>query len=144
MESCAGCHGEKPAEEIRMPETVDYDGDGDTTEGVAGELETLAAALFTEIQAYAETTSALPIMYDPLTHPYFFADTDKNGEADVDDKGAAVRYNAFTPRLMRAAYNYQYSQKDPGAFVHNSKYVVQLLIDSIADLGGSVSTFTRP
>jgi hypothetical protein len=144
METCAGCHGEKPAEEIRMPETVDYDGDGDTTEGVAGEVETLVAALYTEIQKYAETVSGTPILYDTNAYPYFFIDADKNGEADVDGEGAALRYNAFTPRLMRAAYNFQYSQKDPGAFVHNSKYVVQFLIDSIDDLGGSVSAFTRP
>ena len=31
-----------------------------------------------------------------------------------------------------------------GAFVHNPTYVVQFLIDSIADLGGSVSGYTRP
>jgi hypothetical protein len=143
MEVCAGCHGEKPAEDIRMTE-VDYDGDGDTTEGVAGEIETLSTALYAEIQKYAETVSGVPILYDAQSNPYFFVDADKNGEADQDDKGASIRYNAFTPRLMRAAYNYQYSQKDPGAFVHNSKYVVQFLIDSIADLGGSVSGFTRP
>ncbi len=144
MEACAGCHGEKPAEEIRMPETVDYDGDGDVAEGVKGEIDTLSAALYAEIQKYAETVSLVPILYDGHTNPYFFVDADKNGEADKDDKGANVRYNAFTPVLMRAAYNYQYSQKDPGAFVHNSKYVVQFLIDSIADLGGTVSAYTRP
>ncbi|HMB23956.1 MAG TPA: hypothetical protein VKP08_14035, partial [Anaerolineales bacterium] len=65
--------------------------------------------------------------------------------ADVDDKGASVNFSGnWTPRLLEAAYNYQYTQKDPGAFVHNPKYVIQFLIDSIADLGGDVSKYTRP
>ena len=55
-----------------------------------------------------------------------------------------MRFASFTPRLLRATYNYQYVQKDPGVFVHNPKYVFQFLIDSIADLGGDVSGYTRP
>jgi len=145
VEICAGCHGTDQVEEIRAPgDTVDYDGDGNTTEGTKGEMETLAEALYAEIQAYAEATAGTPIVYDSHSYPYFFVDADKNGEPDKNDEGASVRYNAFTPRLMRAAYNYQYSQKDPGAFVHNPKYVFELLIDSIADLGGDVSAYTRP
>src|SRR5690606_24465901 len=34
----------------------------------------------------------------------------------------------------KAAYNYQVSLKDPGAFAHNGKYIIQLLYDSVADL----------
>ncbi len=45
---------------------------------------------------------------------------------------------------MKAAFNYQYVQKDPGAFVHNPKYVLQFMYDSIADLGGDVKGMTRP
>ena len=143
LESCATCHGDAAPEEIRMSD-VDYDGDGDTTEGVAGEIQTLAEALYAEIQAYAETTAGTPIIYDSHSHPYFFVDADKDGAVDTNDEGDAVRFASFTPRLMRAAYNYQYSQKDPGAFVHNPKYVIQFLIDSIEDLGGDVSNYTRP
>ena len=39
---------------------------------------------------------------------------------------------------MRAAYNYQFVLKDPGAFAHNGNYAAQLLIDSLADLGAKV------
>ena len=127
-----------------VPQNWYYDGDGDVTEGIKGEIDTLAEALYAEVSAYAETKSALPLVYDSHSHPYFFVDADKNGEADKDDKGANVRYNAFTPRLLRAAFNYQYVQKDPGAFVHNPKYIVQILIDSIEDLGGDVTKYTRP
>ncbi len=40
---------------------------------------------------------------------------------------------------MKAAYNYQFVTKDPGAFAHNPAYAAQLLHDSIADLGTRVS-----
>jgi len=59
---------------------------------------------------------------------------DGDGEADKNAEGASVGYNTWTPRLLKAAYNYQYSQKDPGAYVHNGLYVMQALYDSIADL----------
>ncbi len=145
LEICAGCHIGKKLEEIRAPlDTTDYDGDGNTTEGMKGEVDTLGQALYAEIQKYAEAKSKLAIVYDGHSNPYFFVDADKDGKADKDDKGAAIRYNAWTPRLLKAAFNYQYVQKDPGAFVHNPRYVIQFLIDSIADLGGDVSKYTRP
>jgi hypothetical protein len=129
VEACAGCHGTEEVETIRMT-APDYDGDGDTSEGVKGELDTLAEALFAQIQVYAEGTGN-PIEYNAAAYPYFFG---------ADGEG----YAAWTPRLLKAAYNYQYYQKDPGAFVHNGKFVAQFLIDSIEDLGGDVSTYTRP
>jgi hypothetical protein len=45
---------------------------------------------------------------------------------------------------MKAAFNYQLSRKDPGAWAHNFDYVAQLLYDGIADLGASVTNLTRP
>ena len=129
VEACAGCHGTSEVENIRL-NAPDYDGDGDTTEGVKGELDTLAEALYAEIQKYAEGTGN-PITYNAAAYPYFFG---------ADGKA----YAAWTPRLLKAGYNYQYYQKDPGAFVHNGKFVAQFLIDSIADLGGNVSGYNRP
>jgi hypothetical protein len=146
LEACAGCHGDAKPEEIRFnTDTTDWDGDGDVTEGVAGEIQTLSDALYAEIQSYAENTVGIPLVYNSASHPYFFVDADKDGEPDKNDKGATVNYNGnWTPKLVKAAFNYQYTQKDPGAFVHNPKYVIQFLIDSIADLGGDVSKYTRP
>ncbi|MBE7433869.1 MAG: hypothetical protein HS100_08120 [Anaerolineales bacterium] len=129
VESCETCHGTTNPEEIRETE-VDYDGDGDVTEGIKGELDTLAEALFAQMQSYAEANGGA-ITYDSQAYPYFFG---------ADGK----QYATWTPRLVKAAFNYQYSQKDPGAFVHNPKYVIQILIDSIEDLGGDVSKYTRP
>jgi hypothetical protein len=110
-----------------------------------GEIETLAQALYAQIQTYAKGKAGTGLVYDTNAYPYFYADKDGDGQPDKNDKGAPVAYNGtWTPRLLRAAFNYQYSQKDPGLYVHNPKYVIQFLIDSIADLGGNVSAYTRP
>mgnify|MGYP001224116067 CR=1 FL=1 len=130
---CAGCHGEGHHHEYRMREG-DFDGDGDAAEGIGQEVEGMMEALYAAMQAYAESNpNTAPLVYDPQSYPYYFTDT---GDS----------YQTFTPRLLRAAYNYQYAQKDPGAFAHNPDYVLQILYDSIQDIGGSaaVANMTRP
>lgn len=129
VEACATCHGTSDPTTVRES-PVDYDGDGNLAEGIKGEVDTLADALFAQIQTYAEANGGA-IAYDPHVYPYF---------SGADGKS----YAAWTPRLLKAAFNYQYIQKDPGAYVHNPKFVMQFLIDSIEDLGGDVSTYTRP
>jgi hypothetical protein len=145
---CADCHeGVETAEDletIRVSET-DYDGDGDVTEGIAGEIDTMAEALMVAIQAYANNNAATDsIVYDSHGYPYFFIDTNGDGEATPDEANYGNRYVTWTPDLLRAAYNYQYSQKDPGAYAHNAQYVMQVLYDSLADMGGDVTGMTRP
>ena len=81
-------------------------------------------------------------MYDAATYPYFLADADGDGKGDTKD-GATVAYPNWSARLLKAAYNLQFSVKDPGAFVHNGKYIVELLHDSIEDLGGDVTKLAR-
>jgi hypothetical protein len=129
-ESCATCHGTEDAQAIRYGDPVDYDGDGDMAEGIAGEVATLQEALYTAMQTYAEAHGGA-LEYKAASYPYFFG---------ADGKS----YATWTPNLMKAAYNYQYSLKDPGAFAHNAKYVIQFLIDSIEALGGDITTYTRP
>ena len=51
---------------------------------------------------------------------------------------------AWTAALAKAAFNYQLSRKEPGAWAHNFDYMAQLLYDSTADLGGDVSKLRRP
>ena len=60
-------------------------------------------------------------------YPYFFDD-------------AGERYGSWTPRLAKAAYNYQASLKDPGRYAHGGKYTIQLLYDSIEDLNKAIAT----
>lgn len=130
VEACETCHDTTDPTAIRGEATADYDGDGDVTEGIKGEVATLAEALYAQLQVYTAANGGA-ITYNPAAYPYFFG---------ADGKG----YATWTPRSVKAAFNYQYSQKDTGAYVHNSKYIVQILIDSIEDLGGNVSTYTRP
>jgi hypothetical protein len=146
LEACAGCHGGAEPQDIRFnTDTTDWDGDGDVTEGIKGEIQTLADALYSQIQTYATEKSGAGIVYNSAAYPYFFLDADGDGEPDKNDTGQDAAYNGnWTPNLVKAAFNYQYVQKDPGAFVHNPKYVIQFLIDSIESLGGDVSNYTRP
>jgi hypothetical protein len=150
VQACSGCHPSVTDLEtlttIRGPNsTEDYDGDGDVEEGIAGEIETIHAALYTAIQAYAaQTGGADAIVYDAHSYPYFFIDTDGDGEAGPGEAIYPNQYATWTPRLLRAAYNYQYASKDPGAFAHNGKYVLQVLYDTLEDIGGDVGGMIRP
>ena len=134
--SCGKCHGAgKAPQDIRTNPRTDYDGDGDIYEGIAGEIETLAEILYVALQNYVATVAGTPIIYDSHSYPYFFVDTNGNGLVDVGESSYGNRYNAFTPRSLKAAYNYQYAQKDPGAYAHNGEYVAQVLSATIADIG---------
>jgi hypothetical protein len=127
--------------DIRMAGTInDSNGNGDTNEGVYYELTGLRDVLYGAIRAYANTPKtdntgaavpATPIAYSPSGYPYFFVDPNNNG---VVDPGETTSYTAWTARLLRAAYDYQYAQKDPGAFAHNAKYLIEILYDAIADI----------
>jgi hypothetical protein len=150
--ACAGCHtGVSTAEDlqnIRMDAAapVDYDGDGDTTEGVANEIATLEEALYAAIQAYAADTVGTPIVYNGTAYPYFFVDTNADGVADADEMVRTNGYSTWTPRMLRAVYNFLWIAKDPGAYAHNADYSMQVLYDSLQDIGGggAVSGLTRP
>ncbi len=146
---CADCHENVETAEdltsIRDSETPDYDGDGDVEEGVAGEIATMQEALLVALQAYATNNpDTADIVYSASGYPYFFTDLNGDGEATPDEANFGNRYVTWTPNLLRAAYNYQYAAKDPGAYAHNSDYIVQLLYDSLNDIGGSTAGMTRP
>jgi hypothetical protein len=143
-EACTICHsGIDDVHDIRISEG-DFDGDGDAEEGIADEIATVRDALYVAIQAYAAEVAEAPVVYDSHAYPYFFADTNANGEADPDEANYGNRYQAWTPRMLKAGYNLQYAMKDTGAFAHNGLYVLQVLYDSLEDIGGDVSGMTRP
>jgi hypothetical protein len=138
VERCMDCHDNVESEEdifmIRQDEDfdpVDYDGDGDMEEPILEEIHTLQDALYEGIVAYT-TEMGDPISYNPAAYPYWFNE-------------AGETYSSWTPRLVRTTYNYTWSKKDPGMFAHNADYIIQLLFDSIVDLGGeeAAASFTR-
>ena len=146
---CADCHDDIDIESAEDLANIryyfdDWDGDGDTEEGIKGEVDTLIELLYAELQAYSVEQTGTGIIYDAHAYPYFFADTNGDGVADPDETVGENGFNAWTPRLLRGAYNFQYASKDPGAYVHNGAYVIQALQDSIEDLGGDVSGMLRP
>lgn len=148
VDKCSTCHlGIATNEDLKnirgafggnQGSNVDYDGDGSKTEGIYGEIDTMAAKLYTALQAYGVAVG-FPIAYDGAAYPYFFNDTNGNGVVDPDEARSANGYNHFTPRSLRTAYNYQYVQKDPGQFAHNAKYILQALYDGLEDLGQRVT-----
>lgn len=136
---CGSCHKapriRKLADLKKIRKTrTDFDGDGNVKEGISEELDTLHKALNAAIQSYARQISATAIAYNGGKYPYFFTDKNGNGKADRNESNYPNRYKAWTPRLLKAAYNYQYAAKDPGVYAHNPMYVIQLLHDSLADL----------
>ncbi|MBS1249521.1 MAG: C-type polyheme cytochrome OmcC [Chloroflexi bacterium] len=143
-DDCFTCHaGVESLEDIRKSET-DFDGDGDVEEGLYGEILTLSEALYPAMQVYANDVVGTGILYDSHSYPYFFTDTNGNGESDPGEAIYPNKYATWTPELLEAAYNYQYAQKDPGGFAHNGMYIIQLLIDGIEAVGGDVTSYTRP
>ncbi|MFZ2053131.1 MAG: hypothetical protein WAU81_02930 [Candidatus Aminicenantales bacterium] len=151
LEACHTCHtGINDAKDIRyLGSLEDYDGDGNITEGVYYEIETLKEILYDTIRAYGRDVIGKPIAYDELAYPYFFNDNNDNGIVDSDEADSSNGYSSFSARLLRAAYNLQVAMKDPNSFAHNGKYMIELLYDSIEDLnsklgGGTASAaFSR-
>jgi hypothetical protein len=142
FQACQGCHqGVESPEEIRFGNSmgVDFDGDGDGNEGLALEVQTAHEKLYAAIQAYG-TEAGAPIMFDGSRYPYWFGDVNVNNAID-EGEGA---YAAWTPRLLGAAYNYTWVAKDPGSFAHNGMYILQILFDSLEDVGGDTAGMTRP
>jgi predicted CXXCH cytochrome family protein len=133
-DACQSCHpGATDAVQARDIRQIasrnqDYDGDDDRAEGMWFEIDGLRAKLLQAIQRYG-AEKGKRLCYGS-THPYWFKDTDQDGSCGAAEAVATNRYTAWTPRLLKAAYNYQLSKVDPGNFAHNAKYVIQLLHDS--------------
>lgn len=141
FDTCTECHAEatdlQGARDIRMiASQQDYDGDGNTTEGIFYELDTLRTDLFASLLQYAaERGPDSRICYDNGRYPYFFKDDDLDG----DCPDGAAPYDQWTARLVKGAYNYLLATTERGAFAHNAKYIIQLLVDSIRDLNAGIS-----
>ncbi len=141
---CEGCHGSTDIQSFRSSDrnNDDYDGDG-LAETLVEELAGTTARLYAAIQASARAAGN-PLVYDTLTYPYFFRDTNNNGLLDAGENAPANKFVAWTPALMRATFNFQFVQKEPGAWAHNFDYMDELLYDGIQNLGGNLAGMVRP
>jgi hypothetical protein len=133
-EKCSACHigalTKEDRQKIRVT-NIDYDGDGDISEGLADEINTMRERLLASMKIYAARTEGVANISYEDQNPYFF---DEDGEG----------YSTWTPRLLRAAYNYHYTTKEPGGYAHNGHYHIQLIYDSLQDLGFEIPNMTRP
>ena len=102
---------------------ADYDGDG-KTETVQEEIQGLLEKIINK-----QGTGLLQTMKDPL----------------YDSKGAFVRNKVQYPvEVVAALYNYKFVLEDGSKGVHNTRYAVQLLMDSIKALDRNFDDSRRP
>jgi hypothetical protein len=131
-QACAPCHlnvvDRADIADIRMTRGGLTDG------GIRGEIDVMAEALYRAIQDYTVEVMDTHVIYAPNTFPYFFIDSNANGEVDEGEAAFPNRLQTWTPRLVRTTYNLNFVTQDPGIHVHNAKYALQFLYDSIEDL----------
>ncbi len=117
---CATCHtgGVSSFDTFRSGSTgKDYDGDGNSTEGIQEEIAGLKTALLTQLSTLGITSTTI--------YPYW------SGTAWVD-------------KAIKGAYTYNFVDHDPGAGIHNFAYAIQLLRDAIEDISGAAPAGVRP
>ena len=132
FEPCLTCHQADSPQDIRIARQS-YDGSGDTSVGIRSDIVANADTLLKMIVAYSDEVAGVPLIYDGTRYPYFFADANGDGAIDTAE-GRPVAYAAWTPRSLRAAFNWKFVTADPGNYAHNPQYTLELLHDSISDL----------
>ncbi|WP_198476232.1 cytochrome C [Aquamicrobium zhengzhouense] len=135
-EVCTTCHETGDPKAIRISRQS-FDGSGDLGKGIHADIVANRQRLFGLVQDYAREVIGTPMIYDGGRYPYFFADHNSDGRADEKD-GAPVAYTSWTPRLLKAAYNWKFVGADGGIHVHNPHYALQLLYDSAEDLSSAL------
>jgi hypothetical protein len=141
---CGGCHNDEltglPVANFAQLEESrqfgfegDIDGNG-TQESLNVEIAGLRAKLLAGIQSYATNVVGTAICFDnSASNPNrFYLDdgSSVNGRCGTQ----TTEYNKYTPRLLRAAYNYMIATNDFGAWAHNPRYAIEVIYDAIADL----------
>lgn len=135
-ETCLTCHDTADSRQIRISRQS-YDGSGNLQQGIHADIGANRQRLFTLMADYARDIAGTPMVYDPASHPYFFADHNGDGLADQRE-GAPVAYASWTPRLLKAAYNWKFVGADAGIHVHNPHYALELIFDSAEDLSAGL------
>ena len=137
VETCATCHDAETPEAIRIRKQS-YDGSGNLSVGIRSDIAANAQLLMATLVTYTGEVAGTALVFEPH-YPYFFADANGDGVADQVD-GSSVNYAAWTPRSLKAAYNWKLVTADPGIYAHNPHYALELLYDSIEDLAGATDS----
>jgi hypothetical protein len=126
IETCqtSTCHG-PVADFFSIPASDDYDGDGQI-KTVFEEIGTITAGGASGTGLFGQVIAALNakgIYYNPDSYPYFFTST-------------GGQFRAWTTHTLSAGFNLSFLYKAGNAvYVHNAKYAVQILQDSLRALG---------
>jgi hypothetical protein len=91
-------------------------------------LEILKSQIITEL-ARSGRGNGEGIFYNPDLYPYFFRTSDPQQQKFTN------RVTTWKESELIAAFNLQFVNKEPGAYVHNYPYAAQLLYDSLMGLG---------
>ena len=136
---CGDCHFDEltglPVQNfMQLEESRQYgfegDIDGDAIpEPLKAELAGMGAALRVAIEAYAANVAGTAIC---AYNNRFYVRSSETVACGTTPNNAA--YNAFTPALLRAGFNYLMWENDTGAWAHNPRYVIEILYDAIWDL----------
>jgi hypothetical protein len=120
----------------------DVDGDG-AEDGIRAEVQGIEALLFKAIYTYAANvdlgSGVKPICYNSAAYPYWFNTTNTDGTCDATPSN----YATFSPRLLRATYNYNLLMREPGNWAHNPRYAIQLAYDGIVDLNAAITDISK-
>jgi len=124
IETCQACHG-SVASFFSIDAVADYDGDGQV-KTVFEEIGTISDDGSTGTGLFGQVITALNakgIYYNPDSYPYFFTST-------------GGQFRAWTTHTLSAGFNLSYLYKAGNAvYVHNARYAVQILQDSLRALG---------
>jgi hypothetical protein len=147
--ACNGCHAGPYA---LAPKITEYE---DAAAELLAAIKAYVATNLTAIQTASvgvaftgppaftfDASSVLNITgvcYSGANNPYFFYEVSGACTNVAGTTYPAMSFGKFDPKLLKAAYNYQWTQKEPGAWAHNEFYVMQVIYDSIVDLGGTPS-----
>jgi hypothetical protein len=78
--------------------------------------------LYQAIQTYAAEVSGHAHRLRRGSSPISSTTPTATATISSEEATMANRYASWTPRLLKAAYNYQFVAKDPGAYTHNPSY----------------------
>jgi len=146
-DTCTYCHvGNTSVDDLTPAFRPESNYDSNPATKPKAEFGVFQARLLTAIQNYCKTktdlgvSGATYVVYDASASPFFFVDSNKDGIRQPTEKTSTK----WDSKGFRASFNYNYSVKEPGAWAHNPKYVLQVLYDSIQDMGGDLTGLVRP
>jgi len=158
MEDCSSCHaGEddfplEDFEDLGKPfgySNVDYDGDG-AAESFRHEMDGLMDKLVLALNIHAKSVGRPPLMFvegqtrlSLVTNGCYIQDGCIPESVPIPPSTTPPSYSAYDLQMVKGAYNWN-AARDRAAAIHNHKYIIQTMYDSIVDLGGSPAGLIRP